>query len=83
MKEVNEDDLRTMIICSFRYAISTKDYIAPAVGALIKLHHKVLGQANREQLINEIKCTIKNKTEGMNCDEKVWLDLVQFLEDDL
>ena len=77
--EITQEDLRTLLISSFRYALGRRTYIVKDTINIIKKHHAALSQGDNFDLILDIKRAIKNDLAGMDCDVRDWLGLVDFL----
>ncbi len=75
-KVVNDDELRSLLIYSFRYALGRKSYATKEVADIIKKYGRVLTDSDRKHIIAQI--TICPDL-GMDMDAKVWHELRDYL----
>jgi hypothetical protein len=72
-------ELRTLLICTFRYALGRKTYATLESSELIKNYHDVLDGNSVNQIIKDIDYGDKTDMLGNDCDKKIWLELKDWL----
>jgi len=79
---MTKDDLNTLILCSFRYAIGRIGAISEEVAELILKHAAELLQETKQIIIREISMCLGRQTIGMPIDKKLWMSVSERLEND-
>jgi len=77
--QVDEQDLRTMLISSFRYALGRMSYIVSDTVDIIIEHQEVLKYHDKLLMVGEIRTAVEQGRAGMDMDKECWLSLVEEL----
>lgn len=77
---MTDEQLRSLLIYSFRYALGKKTYATYDVAEIIKQSHMILSSHDKLLLIDDIKRAISLGQAGMDYDIQVWEELKTFLE---
>jgi hypothetical protein len=80
IKDIPSEDLCSLLICSFRYALGRSTYISFEISELVKKYHHLLSDHEKTQIIKDIESASLHKRIGQACDKLVWLDLAEFLK---
>lgn len=75
-------ELETLLVCSFRYALGRRSYIVSDVAYLILVYKDVLHQNTKELITDEIRLAISSGEAGMDCDIVEWLNVYGELIDE-
>ncbi len=75
-----DQEFNTLILCSFRYALGRRTYISLEMAEIIQKYKDKLPVWVKEQMIKDIKESIKRDEAGMNCDTAVWTQLAEELK---
>lgn len=75
-----------ILMCAVRYALGRMSYIVSVVCDYIKVKHKNLSQYCINIIIRDIEEELERyhnsgHTLGMECDEKQWVQLLNFLKE--
>lgn len=81
--DVDPNDLRTLLLCSFRYALGRATYMPQQVQELIKKHVDVLETWMLQQMDKDIGDAAQRGGLGMDVDVRGWLEFRQWLRDTL
>lgn len=73
------NELNTLLICSFRYALGRMTYIVSDIVDIIIHHKKDLQPNAKELMIREIKWALDHNQAGMRCDREEWERLLNEL----
>ena len=79
---MNQKDLDTLIICSFRYALGRRTYVVDDVIDLIIKYESKLGDWIKERICYEISYELERKGYtglGMEMDKEAWIELLAHL----
>lgn len=72
VQAINEQDLRTLFICSFRYCLGRKSYMPSLIQSIIMAHKKILTYEDLVQLDREIDQSLNSMPDGI--DKEGWLE---------
>ena len=74
---MNNHDLNTLILCSFRYALGRRSYIVQEISDLIVRYIDEIQPWVKEKIIKEVEDSFRRKELGMKCDIETWCGLIQ------
>ena len=75
MKEIDESDLRLVILGCFRYSLGRMTYMPSHTVNVIKNFEEIFKEHDWKSFIKEIdECDRL----GMDCDKRTWLELKEF-----
>lgn len=82
LKQIHEmqHDIKIMLLHSFRYCLGRKTSCVSEYHDLILKYANLLDDLTIEQIIRDIEREHHIKALGMDCDEKVWLEVLEFLK---
>ena len=66
------NDINTLIICSFRYALGRKTYVVQEIIDIIHRHYDDLNFSAKNLIVREIRKEIVCNNAGMTCDQRDW-----------
>lgn len=73
------NELNTLLVCSFRYALGRMTYIVSEVVTIIIRHKKDLQPNTKELMIRETKWALDHNQAGMQIDREQWERLLNEL----
>lgn len=73
------NELNTLLICSFRYALGRTTYVVSEVVDIIIRHKKELRTSVKLLMIREIKWALDHNQAGLQCDRQQWERLLNEL----
>ena len=73
------DELNTLLVCSFRYALGRMTYIVSEIVRIILRHKEELQPKTKKLMIREIKWALDHNQAGMQCDRQQWERLLNEL----
>lgn len=73
------NELNTLLICSFRYALGRMTYVVSEVVDIIIRHKKELHASAKLLMIREIKWALDHNQAGLQCDREEWERLLNEL----
>lgn len=78
---VIHSDLRLMLLATFRYSLGRKTYMVEFAASMIKEHIWVLKHHDLNGIIDEIEHALNLNQAGLDEDEEVWKDLIEYIND--
>lgn len=77
---MSHKDIKTLLVCSFRYALGRCTYASSEVPEIIKRHKEHLEPWIIDQFIRDIERAIKLNDAGDLCDVASWLEFKDWLQ---
>lgn len=81
--EVSNNNLKTMIIFSFRYALGRQSMAPSIIKDIINEYKEILSEHDKLQIINDIDHAVEHNMAGMDCDVKTWKSVKNILNNTL
>lgn len=72
--------MRTLLVCSFRYALGRRTYITQDVAGLVLTYRGVLNEHDVKQMIEGVENAVEHGLAGSYMDVVVWEDMVYALK---
>lgn len=79
---MNEDDLNTLMFCSFRYALGRMTYIVADICRILSESKNILDAPTKALIIKEILKAEDEEKLGMDMDKEEWIRLVEVLKNE-
>ena len=75
------EDLKLLLICTFRYALGRRTYMPSESVVLLKQYGKgLLRQQDWDQIVGDIREAERTERLGDECDKRMWLEFVKWIE---
>jgi hypothetical protein len=80
--EIKKQDLASLLILAFRYALGRKTYVVSSMVEDLIRYWDIFGSNAKFQIQKEIKQAIERNDAGMDCDVKEWKKILELSIDD-
>jgi len=79
---MNNKELNDLMVCSFRYAMGRRTYIASTISDILIKHKEELSTQSKESILRDIQRALNANNYGMDMDKEVWVKLQEELLND-
>ena len=86
MKEISQDDLETMVVCTVRYALGRRSYVVGDVAGIVRWSWSDLRPGIRSVVLRDVSEAVERaeaggSTVGMQMDHDVWVLLRSWMRE--